>query len=305
MNKKVTFITMMAIIFAAVISYGQDAAAALPADTSYWKSSLQSGININQASFSNNWKAGGTNSFALGVFLNGKASYLKGPWSWDTDLQLQYGLLSTEQPTSRWTKTTDRIYLDSKVGYSFSKSWSFFGSLTFMSQFAPGLKYVKNASATGDTALYISSFLSPGYLSEALGAEYKPVDYWFVRFGLGGVRQTFVIDDKVITGEPSNYGVKTGKIKNELGLQILSKFDKDILKNINLKVQFLGFINYEKFDNFVNRTDIILTAKITKYISTNVTAVVFRDATQDAKYQWSQALSLGILYTIEKPAAKK
>ncbi|MBY0425053.1 MAG: DUF3078 domain-containing protein, partial [Cytophagales bacterium] len=274
-------------------------------DTSYWKTSLQTGINVNQASFSTNWKAGGTNSFALGVFLNGKANYLKENWSWDNDLQLQYGLLNTQQPTSRWTKTTDRIYLDSKVGYSWNKSWSFFGSLTFMSQFAPGLKYVKNAAGTGDTALYISSFLSPGYLSEALGVEYKPVDFWFVRFGLGGVRQTFVIDQNVKTGEPSNYGVTTGTLKNELGLQILSKFDKDILKNVNLKVQFLGFVNYAKFDNFVNRTDFILTAKVTKYISTNLTAVLFRDSSQDVNYQWSQALSLGILYTFEKPTEKK
>jgi len=300
-NKLPYFLGVIAIL-CHLTSFGQDSTNVLKSDTSYWKTSLQSGLNVNQASFSDNWKAGGSNSFALGVFLNGKANYLREKWSWDNDLQLQYGLLNTQQPTSRWTKTTDRIYLDSKLGHGINKNWSFFASLTFMTQFAPGIKYVKNKAETGDTALYISSFLSPGYLSEALGVEYKPVDFWFVRFGLGGVRQTFVIDDKVITGEPSNYGVKTGKVKNELGLQILSKFDKDIFKNVNLKVHF---INYEKFDNFVNRTDIILTAKITKYISTNITAVLFRDATQDVKYQWSQALSLGILYTIERPEAKK
>jgi hypothetical protein len=141
-------------------------------------------------------------------------------------------------------------------------------------------------------------------LAEALGVEYKPADYWFIRFGFGGVRQTFVIDQQVRTGEPGNYGVATGRVMNQLGLQISSKFDKDILKNINLKIQFLGFINYEKFNNFVNRTDIILTAKVTRYINTNITAVLFRDATQDVNYQWSQSLTLGFVYNVERPKPK-
>ena len=46
-------------------------------DTTYWNSELSIGFNLNQASFSGNWKAGGVNSFALGSIFSGKANYAK------------------------------------------------------------------------------------------------------------------------------------------------------------------------------------------------------------------------------------
>ena len=40
---------------------------------SLWTTNLQTGLNISQASYSGNWKAGGINSISLGTFLNFKA----------------------------------------------------------------------------------------------------------------------------------------------------------------------------------------------------------------------------------------
>jgi hypothetical protein len=44
-------------------------------DTTYWKIDLSTGLNINQASFSSNWTAGGINSIGLNTHFNLKANY--------------------------------------------------------------------------------------------------------------------------------------------------------------------------------------------------------------------------------------
>jgi hypothetical protein len=62
--------------------------------TSYWKKAFKTGLNINQASFSDNWKAGGVNSIGLTSFLNYKANYKKEKVSWDNEIGLSYGFVN-------------------------------------------------------------------------------------------------------------------------------------------------------------------------------------------------------------------
>jgi hypothetical protein len=52
-------------------------------DTTYWKKSFNGSLSLNQASFSDNWTAGGINSIGFSALLNYKANYLKGKNSWD------------------------------------------------------------------------------------------------------------------------------------------------------------------------------------------------------------------------------
>ncbi len=51
---------------------------------SNWRKSFKAGLNLNQASFSGNWKAGGVNSFGFNALLNYKANYKKDKNSWTT-----------------------------------------------------------------------------------------------------------------------------------------------------------------------------------------------------------------------------
>src|SRR5690606_36697522 len=74
-------------------SVAQTDTTAVTSDTTYWRRSLNAGANVNQAAFSDNWKSGGTNSIALGLFLNAKANYKKDQSSWDNEVQLKYGIV--------------------------------------------------------------------------------------------------------------------------------------------------------------------------------------------------------------------
>ncbi|TAF34918.1 MAG: DUF3078 domain-containing protein [Cytophagales bacterium] len=270
--------------------------ASAQSDTTYWTKSFQAGLNINQASFSDNWKAGGVNSLAVGLFAKGKASFLKGKTSWDNEMLLEYGMLRTKGTGFR--KTADRILFDSKYGYKLSKNLNFYASLNFLSQFDNGFRYLKN-SANLDSAVVISGLFAPAFLTQSIGFEYKPVPYFFARLGIGTLRQTIVSDKELYLTEPKNYGVEQGKtIRNEMACQLFIGFDKNVAKNINLKASYLLFANYEDLAAMDNRLDVVVAAKVNKYINTTLTAAMLYDQDQDFKVQYSQVLALGILVSL-------
>lgn len=268
-----------------------------------WKTDIQTGLNLNQASYSANWKAGGVNSIALSTFLNAKVVRKAANNEWINDLQLLYGSVKNEGQAVR--KNADRIFFDSKYSRSISKHWNAFASINFMSQFDAGYEYKTDKGV--ESVKRISGFFAPAYLTEALGFEYKPVSYFSTQLGVGALRQTFVTDQTLYdkydsTAKERNelYGVKRGdNIRDQIVFQLVANFDKEIMKNVTLKARYMGLLDYNRLDSkyVVSRFDLSLTAKVNRYISTNITGVVLYDYDQDKDVQYSQVLSLGILYT--------
>jgi hypothetical protein len=272
---------------------------AVKRDTSYWKSKFSIGLGINQASFSQNWKAGGVNSMAISSLFSGKVEYNREKVSFLNDIQLQYGRLYNQNEAAYlpdYRKTQDRIFIDSKLAYNISPHWLVFASLNFQSQFDKGYKYDKD-TVNREVAVLTSRFFAPAFITESIGLEYKPVSYFSVRAGIGTMRQTIVNDKKLYLTEPNNYGVKPGKtLRNEVALMLIMNFDKDIAKNMNLKVRYQGFANYQTMDKIDHRVDASLTAKINKFFNVTLTGVALYDFDQDKEVQLNQAMSLGFLY---------
>ncbi|GAB5466341.1 MAG: DUF3078 domain-containing protein [Candidatus Kapaibacteriales bacterium] len=272
---------------------------------SLWIRAGSIGLNINQASFSENWQGGGTNNIALGSVAKGKANYksLDKTQSWDNQLLLEYGVQKSTSVSSEWRKTVDQIFLDSKYGYRISDDWNAMGGINFRSQFAPGYEFGEDAN--GDpTKKQISEFMSPGYLTEAAGVEYKPDDYFFARFGIGTLRQTFVLDTSLYINTPNqkNYGVEIGKtLRNEFALQLDMGYTRDIAENVNLQSRYVMFANYETI-NEVNtidhRLDAILTMKVNSWLNVTLSGTFIYDEDMIAQRQWSQAMNIGFLYTL-------
>ncbi len=275
-------------------------------DSNHWKKAFKLGLNMNQASFSSNWKGGGISSIAYMAFLNGTVDYAFEKVSFNNLLDLQFGAVNNRN--SGFFKNVDKVYFDSKLGYAISKHWNLYVAVNFQTQFYEG--YVIKTVNKNDTSLYISNFMSPGYLTESFGLEYKPVTWFYVRFGTGTMRQTFVTAKNIDLAETKNYGVDPGKtVRNEVAFMIQAGLDKDLTKNINFKARYMGFANYmipkkvkentniTFFDYIDHRLDLTLTAKITKYISTNVNATLLYDYDQDANVQIAQSLGLGVLIT--------
>ncbi|WP_299355025.1 DUF3078 domain-containing protein [Mucilaginibacter sp.] len=264
----------------------------------YWKKWISMALNFNQSAFSKNYTSGGSNSIALGTNFDYKTEYKKGPLDYVGELNLIYGITKNKGQGSR--KTQDRIFFDNKIATQLSKSWYFFGSLTFESQFDKGYIYNSNG-----TLSQISNFMAPGYLTESVGFEYKPSGVFDLRLGTGTARQTFVLDTGVYNKQKTAYGVDLGKkIKNDLAFQVVSTFIKEIAKGMPLNVRYALFIPYEKHVSYIShRVDATLGARVNRLVQVNLNGTFIYDKstnplpnTTKTFPQATEGMALGIVY---------
>lgn len=271
--------------------------------TSNWRKSLKAGLNINQAAFSGNWKGGGVNSFGFNTLFNYKANYKKDKTSWDNEIDLLYGMINNQGQGVR--KTTDRFYLDTKIGHKLTDTWDAFFSINLLSQFANGYKYVKDANGV-EQGLLISQSFSPIFITTSFGAEWKPETYFKMRFSPIAPRVTILRenDGRYAAVDPiAPYGVTVGKPERFewYAFNMIADLDKDIAKNVNLKVRYMLFANYQtlEINKVDHRLDLSLTAKVGRFFNVNLGGIFLYDYDQDASPQYSQAISLGFLYTFQ------
>ena len=247
-------------------------------DTS-WKKKVEFGANLNQGSFSSNWTGGAVNSIALGAHLNAVLRYKKGKDSWRNDFQAQYGIVRNQGQESR--KSVDRLFFDTKYGRDLSEHWSLIGELNFLTQFTDGFEFGETATGEPERRK-VSGFLAPAFLTESIGLEYEPVDYFFLSFSPGAVRHTFVNDLDLYKTFPKNYGVPIGqRVRTEVALmQLTADFDKEVARNLNLKFRYLLFANIKQLDAIDHRLDASLTAKINDYWNVNLGTILIYDEDQ-------------------------
>ena len=276
--------------------------------TSNWKKRFRVGMNINQASFSSNWKAGGVNSLGFNTLLNFQANYKKDKNSWDNSIDLLYGMVNNQGQGYR--KTLDRVYMDTKYGRSVSEKWDMFLSANFLSQFAKGYSYSKDVNGL-EVATLISDVFAPAFVTTAWGMEYHPVDYFKVRLAPFAPRVTIVKDvDRFVTVDsPTPYGVNPGENARYewLAFQMLAEFNKAIAQNVNLKWRYVMFANYEtlELNKIDHRLEVAFSAKVTKFINVSLGSILIYDFDQDLGAQVSQAFSFGMLYSIQNFEDKK
>jgi len=276
--------------------------------TSNWKKSFKAGLNLNQASFSSNWKGGGINSIGFASFLNYKADYKKDKNSWNSELDLGFGMVRNAGQGAR--KTIDRIFFDTRYGRAINANWDFSAGLNFLSQFAKGYSYTKNDVGVEQSAL-ISDILAPAFITTALGLEYHPVSYFKVRISPFAPRVTIVQDPTRFTQTvgPKPYGVdSTETTRYEwLAFQLVAEFNKDIAKNLNLTWRYLSYANYETIEmkTIDHRLDLSLTAKVNNFVNVSFGTILLYDLDQDSGAQLSQLLNIGFLYTFQNYQDKK
>jgi hypothetical protein len=292
------------------LSYSQNTNTGTAPDSvavdSSWTHQASLGINLNQASFSDNWQGGGTNNIAFGIIAKAMANYSEGKHTWDNQALLEFGQQKSTQGGDTWRKTVDQIFLDSKYGYVISGDWNAFGSFNFRSQFAPGYQFGEDDN--GDpTQILISNFMAPGFLTEAVGVEYKPNQNFFARFGTGTLRQTLVADQELydVKPEPADgspkklFGVEEGEyIRNELAFQLDMGYTRKLMENISLQSRYLMFANYEtitEVNTIDHRLDAIITLQVNDFVNVTLSGTFLYDEDQIAKRQWSQASNIGFL----------
>lgn len=200
-----------------------------------------------------NWAAGGNNNVTGVAFGKVRLLYSGENLSWETNLNLEYGLSYIDQKYDPFQKSSDVIDFKTKFGWQFHKAWFLTVSGGFKSQFDLGRSY--NGSETDDPI--VSKFLAPSYTDISVGIDWKPNDIFSVYLSpVAGKITTAFVGDAMNEKYASMYPLEDGglrqamqekyatwtysKVKNEDGT-----YDK-IYKNYKaeLGLTLKGAINY-------------------------------------------------------------
>lgn len=134
-----------------------------------WSCTGVLGLNASATGLAN-WAAGGNNNVNGVAFGKIRLLYGKDNLSWETNLNLEYGLSYIDQKFDSFQKSSDVIDFKTKFGWQFQQSWFLTVSGGFKSQFDLGRAY--DGSEAEDPI--VSKFLSPSYTDISVGIDWKP-----------------------------------------------------------------------------------------------------------------------------------
>ncbi len=219
-------------------------------DSIYWTFPGSTGLNVNQAYFSEYCMEGSGASVSADAFLNLNANYKKNRVKWDNSFAAKYGFLYSNQFTSdSLRKNMDEFGLSSKFGYKMAQYWYASALASLESQFTKGYKYEPLPSGI-DTAKLTSGFFAPGYVKVSLGFDYVPNKY--ISLFMSPLTTRFTICR--LNELAPNYGMELiegteneyKKHRSELGAYAILRSDFDISKNIHFFSSLEAFYAYNK-----------------------------------------------------------
>ncbi len=110
----------------------------------------------------------------------------------------------------------------------------------------------------------ISDLFAPGYITTALGFDYKPTAWFSALLSPLTGKHTLVLNDEL--SNAGAFGVDAGdKYRFELGAMVNANMKKDIMKNINLTSSLILFTPYsDSFGNVDVTWDLALAMKVNK-----------------------------------------
>ena len=286
-------------------------------DTTYWKKGGVASLNFSQVTL-NNWAGGGNNSIAFNGYLNVFANFKKGRSIWDNTMELGYGLI--KQDNAEFVKSDDKINFTTKYGRQLKKDkdklyWSM--NFNLRSQFDEGFN-------PDETSIPISKFMAPGYLTIALGLDWKPSKYFSLSYAPLTGKITIVNDQDL--ADSGAYGVDPAKLdgsgipiagtgsksRKEFGSYLTASFKKEIFENVSLTSNLQMFSNYVDDPKGIDvNWENALLMKINKYLSASIInqliydndikVIEYDDAGlptgESAKVQLKNIFGLGLAYT--------
>lgn len=269
-------ISILAVILPIAMANAQENAEQDTTKTENWELSGFFQQNLNQISFTN-WAAGGENSVSSVTLARFDAKYKHDKISWDSYIDLSYGIIKTEDTPLR--KNTDKIDLFSKFGYGLNDKWSLSTLANFISQFDEGFNFPNDS-------VVVSRFMSPAFLTGSVGFDYKPFDFLSVFISPATGKFTFVLDQELANAgsfgvEPAVFneeGILISKGENlnpEFGSLVRISFDKEIFTNVVVQSRATFFNNYTD-DDVSNRknTDVDWETNINMPVNKYITVVL-------------------------------
>lgn len=247
-----------------------------------WTTGGLLGLSISQASFTN-WAAGGQNTIAIGGIVNLFAKYKNEKDSWDSMLDLGYGLLK-QGKDGEFIKTDDKVDLTSKYGRKASSKWYYAGLVNFKTQMTAGYNYP-------DVETKISDLLAPAYALAAIGMDYKPNDKLTAFIAPVTSKNTIVNNDllanagafgvEAATYDAAGILVAAGKkLRSEVGGYVRVVYQQTYFKDKSVSIlsKLDLFSNYKDNPQNIDVSwETIIGLKVNRFITTTITTHLIYD----------------------------
>jgi hypothetical protein len=284
--KKITLIIITSLLFSSAFAIKPLNESVVVAPKKWTKGGSFT-LNFSETGYQN-WATVTDNVVTANNLLSLFAKYNQGKMSWENYLDVAYGQ-SRLSSIGSFRKSDDKIDFTSKFGYKASKTLYYTALFNFKSQIMPGYTYLTNYKGVKDSAQINSKFMAPGRIELSLGIDYKPNESFSLFFSPLANRLTICTDTLLaplyLKVRPQDIDKATGKrnggtktSRYELGASLKMLYQKDIMKNVNLKTRIELFTDY--LDNQHNVDvfgDLILAMKVNKYISASVGATLIYD----------------------------
>lgn len=247
-----------------------------------WTTGGLLGLSISQASFTN-WAAGGQNTIAIGGIVNLFAKYKNEKDSWDSMLDLGYGLLK-QGKDGEFIKTDDKVDLTSKYGRKASSKWYYAGLVNFKTQMTAGYNYP-------DVETKISDLLAPAYALAAIGMDYKPNDKLTAFIAPVTSKNTIVNND--LLANAGAFGVEAAtydaagtlvaagkKLRSEVGGYVRVVYQQTYFKDKSVSIlsKLDLFSNYKDNPQNIDVSwETIIGLKVNRFITTTITTHLIYD----------------------------
>lgn len=311
------FILLVICSFSVFLTLNAQETDSIPApevDTIKWRNQSIFGLNGTQSSFIN-WNAGGRNNISLLGFINAQANFKKGKTTWDNSLNVALGglqYIGAGSGKESLQKTDDKIEISSIFGRKLSERFynSFF--VAARTQTLDGFEFPNDS-------IRVSTFLAPGYLNFGWGIDYKPSAHFSVFASPISAKMTFVKDQEL--ANRGAFGVDAGeyldadliqegkRFRGEFGAYFKVTYDKEIVKNINMRGTLDLFSNYlDRPENIDVNGDVLFTFKVNGWFSASLNWTLKYDHDIDIRdnqggygprTQFKSVLGIGISYTLK------
>ena len=254
MTKQIFTIMFVATAFISQ-TFAQDAAA--PVDG--WKRGSGLGLSLDQLALINPRSGAGLNRLGIGGMATWFGNLKKGSLAWDNGASLNLGvqrlgagLVAGSTQKNPFQKNVDDLRLNSKLGYKVAPTshWFYATDFQVITQLLETYKGgLLRPDATG-TSNPLSKFFAPGFVTLALGMDYKPTEHlsWFI--SPLAYKANIVMDDAIAA---------TGAYGNEV--RGIGDFDKvfhqagamtrAIYTNKYFKDKFIVKSNLSLFSNYL------------------------------------------------------
>jgi len=253
-----------------------------------WDNEMLVYLNFNQASY-DNWSQGGENSLGWHTGLSGTFTDYASSREWVNSIRIAYGMQKIGDQDSR--KSIDEIRLGSVYNYTAGYFVDPYVAFKFESQFSRGYAY------SDSDRVEISNFMDPGYFTESLGLGRAFLEKT-VRSRLGLAFKQAVTDKFPIPYADDPETAEIEKIRSDIGLEWVTAADWPISENLRYVALADVFSDMTASNRIDVRWDNLLAARVASFVTVALDFRLFYDRDISTRRQISQALSIGITYTL-------